>query len=379
MNTIRTYRGTSYAVTRFEASVFETPVRFSEPALPPVQFTALTVNGLPRPLPEEDLQLSSGENTVSFDFTAVRLSNDATILFQYRLEPADTGWSPPNGQRAVTFASLPPGRYRFRVRTAGSDGRTGAEVSELGFDIAAPFWRQWWFVTGAALLLIAVMAGAERVRVRRLLEMEKMRSRIAADLHDDIGSGLTRIALISDLLRRQAEGTRGGDDPRFSLPALTEKVGSISRELVDAMGDVVFSIDPKNISMERLLHRVQTFATEMCDAKEMALTLRIAPGTEQAPVGSDGVRTVLLIVKEAVTNAVRHSGARSVRLSVEYRDRWLTVVVEDDGSGFSPDDLPRMNGLTNMRLRAEKAGGVLTIDSRPGDGTAVTVRIPAGR
>lgn len=379
VNTVWSHRGTSYAVTRFEAVAFETPVRFSEPVLPPVQFTSLTVNGQERPLSDEELRLSAGENTVSLEYTAVRFSEPGALLFQYRLEPADTGWHTPTMQRAVTFASLPPGGYRFLVRTTDRDGNASAETSQLVFDIAAPYWRQWWFLSGAAALFIALLAGAERIRVRRLLELEKMRSRIAADLHDDIGSGLTRIALISDLLRRQAEGSRGADDPRFSLPALTEKVGSISRELVDAMGDVVFSIDPKNMSMQRLLHRVTAFTTEMCEAREMALTIRIAPGTEHAPVGSDSIRTVLLIVKEAVTNAVRHSGARSVTLSVEHRDRWLTLTVADDGAGFLPDDLPRMNGLTNMRQRAEKAGGTLTIDTRPGEGAAVTARIPAGR
>jgi len=218
--------------------------------------------------------------------------------------------------------------------------------------------------------------GVERIRVRRLLEIEKIRSRIAADLHDDIGSGLTRIALISDMIQRQSMSEKKPIDPKVTIPMLTEKVGTISRELVDAMSDVVWSIDPKNSSMERLLQRVQTFAVEVCEAKEIELEISISEGTEKLKVGSDSIRAVLLVAKEALTNVARHSNAKHASVKINPRHHEFDIEITDDGKGFTIEELSRMNGLMNMRVRIEKNGGTFTVDSAKGRGTIIKAVIP---
>jgi signal transduction histidine kinase/ligand-binding sensor domain-containing protein len=365
----------TFAVTRFELSVFEIPSDTMTLQFPQVLFTSLAVNGKERRLAEE-IDLSSGENTLSIDYTAISFRNTGALRFQYKLEPLEEEWHSATTNRSVTYANLSPGSYVFAVRALNQQGIPSEIPSILPITIASPVWTRWWFIALLLSAVTAVLVMAERFRVNRLLEIEKIRSRIAADLHDDIGSGLTRIALLSDMIHRQSVSGDRLSDPQFSVTSLTEKVGSISRELVDAMSDVVWSIDPKNSSMERLIQRVQTFAVEVCEARDIELTFSVDQTVTTLSVGSDSIRAVLLVAKEAMTNVVRHSNARNASLSIRTELHQLIIEIGDDGKGFDLNTLSRMNGLTNMQLRVEKLGGSFVIRTSKGTGSAVRAAIP---
>ncbi|MBP9212720.1 MAG: ATP-binding protein, partial [Bacteroidetes bacterium] len=365
----------AFALTRFELTIFNIPNDTASLKSPDVLFTSIGVNGKLQQLSDE-IELSSAENTISIDYTAISFRNTRALRFQYKLEPLEEEWSPITTGRSVTYANLRPGEYRFSVRAMNQQGTSDDIPSVLKISIASPFWMRWWFISLVIAGFLGILAAAERIRVRRLLEIEKIRSRIAADLHDDIGSGLTRIALLSDMIHRQSVSEKVQTDPQFTVPSLTEKVGAISRELVDAMSDVVWSIDPKNSSMERLLQRVRTFAVEVCEAKEIVLEFTVMPGMERLKVGSDSIRAVLLVAKEALTNVVRHSNARKVVVTLRMVKQEMIFEISDDGKGFDVNELSRMNGLTNMRLRIEKNGGTFTLDSAKGRGTFVYTTMP---
>ncbi|MCK9409890.1 MAG: histidine kinase [Bacteroidetes bacterium] len=365
----------SFAITHYEMTIFKTPRAITEREFPPVLFTSLNVNGKEHAIGDA-IELSHDENTLSIDFTAVTFRNTGALRFQYKLDPVESEWREITTQRSVTYAGLSPNNYVFMVRVVNQDGKTSEVPGELHFTIASPIWMRWWFVSVVILCLTGGIIFVERIRVRRLLEIEKIRSRIAADLHDDIGSGLTRIALLSDMIKRQSIAETNTDNDQFSVSSLTEKVGAISRELVDAMIDVVWSIDPKNNSMEKLLHRVQTFATEVCEAKEIELTFSAAKGVNQCKVGSDSIRAVLLVAKEALANIARHSDARNTVVSFSMSNHQLLMEICDDGKGFVIEELSRMNGLTNMQTRIEKNGGTFTVTGVPGGGTGILATIP---
>jgi signal transduction histidine kinase/ligand-binding sensor domain-containing protein len=375
VTTIASTPAFSFALTRFELTIFSIPGDSMMLHSPDVQFTSLFVNGNHRKLTPQ-IELTSGENTVTVEYTAILFNNTGALRFQYRLEPLEEEWRPATTGRSVTYANLDPGNYRFAVRTLNRQGEPSDRPSYLSVSIASPIWMRWWFISLVIAGFIGILAAAERIRVRRLLEIEKIRSRIAADLHDDIGSGLTRIALLSDMIHRQSITEKVQTDPQFTVPSLTEKVGAISRELVDAMSDVVWSIDPKNSSMERLLQRVRTFAVEVCEAKEIELDFIVSPGMERQKVGSDSIRAVLLVAKEALTNVVRHSNARKVIVTLRTVKQEMVFEISDDGKGFDINELSRMNGLTNMRLRIEKNGGSFSLDSAKGRGTFVYATMP---
>jgi two-component sensor histidine kinase len=375
VHTIRSGRQSTFAVTRFEVTIFDIPAETSASGFPPVLITSMYVNGKEQHI-SDNIELSAGENTITIDYTAVSFKNTGALRFQYKLEPLEEQWHSAATGRSVTYANVSPGTYNFRVRVVNQQGVPSDISSALPFSIASPIWFRWWFIVLVVFIAAVIIISVEQFRVRRLLEIEKIRSRIAADLHDDIGSGLTRIALLSEMIQRQTISHREPVEPEYSVPSLTEKVGAISRELVDAMTDVVWSIDPKNSSMKKLIQRVQTFAVEVCEAKEIDLSFTVDDAVEHLKVESDSIRAVLLVAKEALTNVVRHSKANKVTVSMHTEQLDLIVVIKDNGIGFDMNELTRMNGLTNMKIRVEKIGGNCSILSAKGSGSSVTASIP---
>jgi signal transduction histidine kinase len=212
----------------------------------------------------------------------------------------------------------------------------------------------------------------QRSREERLAELERVRKRIATDLHDDIGSSLTRISLLSEVARRQVDGLNVPVTEPFS------SIATLSRELVDAMSDIVWSINPNKDHLSDLSQRMRRFASDVFTARQIEFRFR-APDTDRdIKVGANTRRELFLMFKEAVNNAVRHSGC--TRADVEFRDEagGLTLRVSDDGRGFDVARAATGHGLASMRDRTEALGGRLEVVSEPGQGTTLTFTIPLG-
>lgn len=228
------------------------------------------------------------------------------------------------------------------------------------------------------LLVVVALAAAgfavARARASRTLALERVRARIAADLHDDIGSSLTRISILSEVARRKA-----GDG---ETAVLLGEIADTARSLVGSMSDAVWSIDPAEDDVHHVVARMRQFATDVLDGAGIAWAFD-APEEPRERVPPETRRELFLVFKEAVTNVARHSGARSVRLSLEVLAESITLVVEDDGHGFdsSPatdlhSSLRRGRGLLNMQVRAKVMGGSLTLTSAQGQGTRLVLVLP---
>jgi glucose-6-phosphate-specific signal transduction histidine kinase len=288
------------------------------------------------------------------------------------LEGADSQWGPPSPQRTVNYANLPPGSYRFLVRAVNSEGVMSQRPASIAFLILPPVWMRWWFQLLAAAVAAAAIYWLHHYRVTRLLELERIRTRIATDLHDDIGSSLSQIAILSEVANRQVDGTQ----PQLAEP-LTDIAG-ISRELVDSMSDIVWAIDPERDHMGDLVHRMRRFASDVFSPREIRLMFQ-SPAEEQSlQMGADLRRQMFLIFKEAVHNVVRHSGATEVSIDFQVEHGWVNLKVADNGRGFDFGRDQNGHGLRSMRERARNIGGEIEITSSP-RGTAVALRVPVGR
>ena len=227
---------------------------------------------------------------------------------------------------------------------------------------------------GAALA--AAVLFAARARARRDLALARVRARIAEDLHDDIGSSLSRISILSELARRKAPGGE--------VDALLAEIAETARALVGSMSDAVWSIDPAQDDLRHVVARMRSFASDVLDGKEIAWTFQ-APEDPRDHVPPETRRELFLVFKEAVTNVARHSGATHARLALEIRGGTLNLEVADDGKGFDAapardltSSLERGRGLLNMQVRALRKGGRLTVTSAPGRRRAARAR-PAPR
>jgi signal transduction histidine kinase len=315
-------------------------------------------------------ELGPNKNQIQIDFVALGFSPGAGLRYQYKLEGASDDWSPLADQRTVNYANRAPGRYRFLVRAVNADGVMSVPAASFSFTILPALWRRWWFVMIVAALLGLTVYALYRYRVNQLLKVERMRTRIASDLHDDIGSSLSQISIISEVVRAQLSR----DHSSFTDPLST--IAETSRELVDSMSDIVWAINPKRDNLQDLVHRMRHFTMGTLSVQEMDFDFSAPESLPETRIETDMRREVFLIFKEAVNNAVRHSHGSFVKIKLAFENGKLQLAVEDNGKGFDTQVDHRGHGLFSLRQRAERIGGALEITSTLGRGTMVNLQVP---
>lgn len=345
-------------------------------APPPIVISALRVGGEQlqiSALGEKQvapIELASDKNQIQVDFVGLAFGPGERLLYQYLLEGSGQDWSTPADQRSVNFANLAPGKYRFVVRATNTDGMVSSSPASVSFTVLPPFWRTWWFITLAALVMWVVIYATYRYRVSRLLELERVRTRIAADLHDDIGSSLSQIAVLSEVLRQKA----GGDDSRFATPL--SQIAHVSRETIDSMSDIVWAINPQKDHLHDLAQRMRRHASEVFPASGIQFTFHAAEASRDLSLGADLRRQIFLIFKESVNNIVRHSRCERAEIDLRVEGSTIVLSVKDNGIGFDDSNGIGGNGLASMRRRTASLGGEFHLSSR--HGTTLTVRLPHG-
>jgi signal transduction histidine kinase/ligand-binding sensor domain-containing protein len=339
---------------------------------PTVLVHSIRVNGQVRPLSDLGevepalLALSPSERQVQVDFGGFRHD----LLYQTRLSGVDAEWTPPSSSRSVHYLSLAPGSYELSIRAVTPEGHSSSHPARVSFRIARPLWQRSWFLGLAALAVAAAAHVSYRYRLSRLLELERVRTRIASDLHDDIGAGLSRIAVLSEVARHEAGGSSSPMSERLAV------IARASRELVDSMGDIVWAINPERDQLRDLTQRMRRFASDVFTARGVLFTFRAPADDQHLKVRADVRRHIFLIGKESVNNVVRHSGCTQCGIELRVEGGWFVLTVEDNGQGFDPAQADQGNGLVNMRERARLLGGQLRVDSGPGQGTTVLLRVP---
>jgi two-component sensor histidine kinase len=315
-------------------------------------------------------ELPWNRNSLEIDFTAPGFGPGDGLRYQIQLEGGNPDWSSPSEQRRVAYANLAPGSYRFLARAVDADGVATSAVASVAFKILPPIWDRWWFRTAAALLITGVAYGIYRYRVSRLLDVVAMRTRIATDLHDDIGANLTRIAVLSEVVRRK--GPAGADDHLASI-------ATVARESVTAMSDIVWAISPGRDGLSDLTSRMREHAEEVFAAGDTGLTFTAPQLDRPVRLSVDTRRDLYLIFKEAVNNAARHARGSRVHVRLESDDKGLILSVVDDGVGMDAASEDQGNGLASMRNRAKRLGARFDVHSRPGKGTTVQLEVPHRR
>ncbi|HTM24670.1 MAG TPA: two-component regulator propeller domain-containing protein [Vicinamibacterales bacterium] len=346
---------------------------------PPILISGLRIAGERRSLSElgeadvSPIRLGPSDNQIQIDFVALGFGAGEQLRYQYKLEGADGRWSAFSDQRSVNYAHLSSGTYRFLVRAVTSDGMMSQSPASVAFTILPPVWLRWWFVTAAALLATAAAVALDRYRVARLLEVADMRTRIAIDLHDDIGANLAKIAILSEVARQRRPGQEGKGDGALS------SIARISRESVASMSDIVWAINPKRDHLIDLVRRMRREAEDLCAARDIMLTFHAPEEERDLRLGVDIRRDLFLIFKEAINNSARHSRCQRITIDLEVTAPWLTLRVADDGSGFDPARSGDGHGLVNMTQRAKTLGGELTIRTGVNAGTSIHLRAPFAR
>jgi len=358
--------GGSHGLTRMN------PANRPPKTAPAIWITGLSIGGRASPISDSGerkllgIEVPAGQDQIQFDFVGLSYAPGEVLRYQHRL--GDASWSAPTQNRSVNLSALAPGQYRFAVRALNSDGEPSPAPALVEFHLIAPFWRRSWFDAMVLAIAIAAALAVHRARVSRLLELERVRMRIATDLHDDLGSSLSQIAILSDVARGRA-GHGEGSEP-------VERIGSLSRDLLESMSDIVWAIQPMRDRLSDLKHRMHRFGADVLSARNIEMQWDIGSAERDMDLDAELRRQVYLVFKESINNIARHSGATEARIRLQLTGRQLMLEVSDNGCGVERWDGPDGNGLKSMSLRAANLGGVLEVRSAGGHGTTVILRAP---
>lgn len=316
------------------------------------------------------VMLNHNQNSITIEFAALSFLQKNKMIYFYKLEGIDDEWTRADLYPVANFALLPPGDYTFRVRCETSDGIPSKNITSLRIHIRPPFWRQEWFIVFCIFAVAGLIYLAHRMRIRQLVEMEKVRGRIARDLHDDMGSTLSTINILSEMAKMKVNKDTEKTSEYIS------KISDNSNRMMEAMDDIVWSINPMNDSMQRISARMREFATSVLEAKDIEVAFRVDEKVKDLRLDMESRRDFFLLFKEAVNNIAKYSRARNAEIDISVHGHRLVMQIKDNGLGFDVQQADSGNGLTNMRKRAESLRGHLTIDSVAGVGTKVRLEAP---
>ncbi len=328
---------------------------------------------------EPHLRAGPGRGELEFHYTALSLSAPEKTRFRYKLAGVDPDWVEAAGRRVAYYNNLPPGDYDFSVMAANNDGLWNSAGASVNVKLQPHFWQLWWF-TGCAAVAMAGTIGATvryatRKRLARRLQrleeqhaIERERTRIARDMHDDLGARLTEILLLNELAQKT--------NPEKLQDHLGKQANAI-QEAAGSLDAIVWAVNPVNDSLDRL-------ANYLCEQVERLLTMRsircrfdVPAQLPEYSVPSEIRHNVFLAVREALNNVIKHSGATETWFRLRTTADTLAIIIEDNGRGFLAGDKARPgNGLENMEKRMKSIGGAFQLVTTPGGGTSIHLEVP---
>jgi signal transduction histidine kinase len=326
------------------------------------------------------LNLPPGRSRLEIRYTALNFTAPEKVRFRHRLEGLDSTWVHTGSKRLVDYSYLPPGRYRFEVQACNDDGVWSAESAHIEVNIPPFFWQTPWFI-GVALLaggmsIASTVRWLEKAKSRRRLEREKQarlveleRARIARDFHDDIGSDLTHVIVLSELLKAD------NAQPK-EVEAQATMIGNTARKAVRGLRTIIWAANPQNDSLDSLVQYISQYSYEFCEAASLPCRFDLPTEVPALPLVAEVRHNLFMVVKEALHNVFKHAQASEVRLSLKLHQQALELRVEDNGRGFKVDATAasQRSGLANMRHRMEAIGATLVIQSSAGAGTSIHAR-----
>jgi len=327
--------------------------------------------------PGVELHLPPGHHRLVFDFAALSFSAPENVQFRYRMVGLDNNWIQAGTQRTATYPQVAAGNYQFEVMACNSDGVWSTTSATMALSVAPFYWQTWWFRIGAFVMLVGVIRYVSMRHLRTKLQileqqaaLDKERMRIAKDLHDDLGTRLTKIVLLSGLAQRD----------RSTPEKLTEhlrKLSSAAQQVITSLDETVWAVNPRNNTLPNLISYIGRFAMEFLKTAEIRCVADLPERPPNCDIPAAARHNLFLSVKEALNNVVRHSNADAVRLRITTTDQLVEISIEDDGCGFAqaPDN-DTADGLRNMRQRLEEIGGTFELRSEPRSGTKIVFTCP---
>ncbi|MCA0445614.1 MAG: histidine kinase [Bacteroidetes bacterium] len=357
---------------------------------PTVVLTDIRINNLPFAMDssvtaKKNLILSHDQNTISVDFAALDFSHPDLNRFQTKLEGFDSDFGPVTTNRSIRYTNLDPGNYRLLIRGSNPDGIWSDSDRILMIVIQPPFWKTTWFLVAAFFVVVAIVIQTSRMITSRKVkkavadyerklevekEKERERARISRDMHDDVGAGLTKIALTLQGYQHKKH-LSGEDDPDI------QKAASTASGLIDNLSNIVWALNPYHDPAENLAGYFRTYASDWFQNTNIECRFVFQDPLPDIKLHAEIRRTLFLVYKESLHNILKYSGCSVVEIKLSISEGKIFFSVSDNGIGIQPEIKSKKgNGLINMKRRIEEINGTFVIQSVPGNGTQIQIEIP---
>jgi signal transduction histidine kinase/ligand-binding sensor domain-containing protein len=356
----------------------------------PVIIESVLVSGIEqntnrlRSAPPKVVVVPPGREHLEIHYTSLHLGAAQQARFRYRLDDHETGWQEVGNLRVARYSKLPPGEYRFEVQAANEDGVWNPQATVQLIFVRPPFWKTAWFLTVASLALLgAVVATVHYVSTQKLQrqlaamkqeeELEKERSRIARDLHDQLGANLMQVAMLADL----AESDK---DQPAEVESHAQQIAGTARETTRALDEIVWAVNPLNDTLDSLVTYICKYAQEYFELAGVRYRVDVPDDLPRTPLPPEVRHNIFLAAKEAVNNVVKHAQATEARLRLKLAADHFVLEVEDNGRGLGASKSKTgRNGLRNMRQRLEDVGGSFSISPAPERGAVARFTVPLAK
>ena len=369
------------------------------PLPPPVSIDGVVVDGITL-LPRGDevgaetlgsvLKVPPGKQRLEFQYAALSLTDPQKVQFKYKLEGLETSWNEVGTKRVADYNHIPAGDYKFHVIACNNDGIWNNSGDTLAITVLPYFWQTEWFILMVMLATLGSVAGLVRYAVKRKLQrridrmerehaIEVERGRIANDIHDDIGSRLSEIVILSEL----AQNTSGLQD---AVRADVRKVTDRARALTQSLNEIVWAVKPENDTLDHFVSYTCYFVQDYLQSAKIRCRLAVPAHLPDMPLTTDIRHNLFMTLKEALNNIVKHANASEVWIRIVVDPKKFIITIKDNGKGFylasgsfgntgsTPENATlrvQGNGLTNMCKRMQNIGGGFSLQSQPGEGTIV--------
>ncbi len=314
----------------------------------------------------QHITLRYEQNVMTFQFAATDYRKKGSIRYRYRMEGFDKDWIYSGAAHEATYTNLDPGTYQFVVQASFENGAWSTNSASIEVYIITPWYRTWWFYLSVSVVMFGAMYALYRFRLYQLRRLERLRNRIAADLHDEVGSSISTIAIYSKVIQEQM------DSLTFDKEPLLRKINDFATEIMASMNEIVWSINTKNDAFEHIISRMREHAIQLFEAKGCQLHFHFDEHIVGSKLSMERRREFYLIYKEALNNIAKYAEAKNVWVSLTSGDNRILLKIRDDGKGFDPVNARKDgNGLANMQQRAATLHGKLSMISSVGNGTEV--------
>jgi ligand-binding sensor domain-containing protein/two-component sensor histidine kinase len=317
------------------------------------------------------IQLKYDQNVITFQFAATDYRRTGNVYYRYIMKGFDKDWINSGTFREATYTNLNPGKYYFTVEASNDGVQWSTNDKTISIEVIPPWWRTWWFYALIVIITASIIYSIYQYRLKQVLKLQGVRNRIATDLHDEIGSSLSTISIYSKVAQAQLKN----DAAESGI--LLKKISEDTNEMMDAMNDIVWTINARNDRFENIINRMREHAIQLFEVKDCLLHFNFDEQLNHLKFDMEKRKDFYLIYKEALNNIAKYAEANNVWIELAIEKTEIILSIKDDGKGFDKNAVRKSaNGLINMQNRAANLNGEIEIKSDFKKGTEICLSFP---